>query len=69
MHFKISHQTTSILFNLYLPSVGLPGLWVAMSVAWLVSTVLYLVVVLRTDWRTQVVVIKEGDIKSNSEIV
>ena len=36
-------------------SSGLPGLWFAMSTAWLVSTVVYLFVVVRTDWSKQVV--------------
>ena len=30
-----------------------------MSFAWLVSTVVYLVVVLRTDWKTQIVISKD----------
>ena len=32
---------------------GLVGLWLAMSVGWLVATVLYLAVVLGSDWQQQ----------------
>jgi Na+-driven multidrug efflux pump len=39
---------------------GLSGLWFSLSFAWLVSTVVYLTVVLRTDWSTQIVVTNDG---------
>lgn len=47
---------------------GLTGLWLAMSVAWLVSTVVYLAVVLKTDWSQQTIVkkaVKNTELNSN----
>jgi Na+-driven multidrug efflux pump len=38
--------------------VGLTGLWLAMSFAWFLSTIVYLAVVLKTDWSEQTIVKK-----------
>ena len=56
---------------------GIIGLWLAMSVAWFVATVLYLVTVYRTDWKTQIIVkpdvdssgMKDDDDEGDVEIV
>lgn len=45
---------------------GLVGLWLAMSVAWMVMTVVYLAIVMRTDWRTQIIA-KKGQNGQNEE--
>jgi hypothetical protein len=33
--------------------LGLVGLWTAMSIAWLLATVIYLAVILFSDWQQQ----------------
>lgn len=33
--------------------LGLVGLWTAMSIAWLLATVIYLAVILLSDWQQQ----------------
>ena len=33
--------------------LGLVGLWTAMSIAWLLATVIYLAVILFSDWQKQ----------------
>jgi multidrug resistance protein, MATE family len=34
-------------------NLGLTGLWLAMSIAWLVATLVYLYIIVRTDWQQQ----------------
>jgi MATE family multidrug resistance protein len=41
---------------------GIVGLWLAMSLAWLLATVVYLVVLMKTDWEKQSI-IASGDAK------
>jgi MATE family multidrug resistance protein len=38
---------------------GLPGLWFALSTAWFLITVVYTYVVLTSDWRNQIILMKE----------
>jgi MATE family multidrug resistance protein len=47
---------------------GLTGLWVAMSVAWLVMTLVYLTIVMRTDWQTQIIVKKEHESEKTPDL-
>jgi len=40
----------TLVFFLHL---GLPGLWIGMSIAWLVAGVIYFIVIYRTDWQSE----------------
>ena len=49
--------------------LGLVGLWLAMSIAWLLATFVYLYIVLTTDWQKQADCAKDRNEEASSSVV
>ena len=50
-------------------NLGLVGLWLAMSIAWLVATLVYLYIVVCTDWQQQADLARERNESASGRVV
>lgn len=49
-------------------NLGLTGLWLAMSIAWLVATLVYLYIIVKTDWQQQADVARDRNESASGQI-